>query len=416
VIDASDQNTTHPAVPVVSELSSSTRLTGTGRDVLRMESQHHQIQNVTLTRGLLSASNTILRDCVGSRGALVVYSSSVARLYGRQIRDYFESQVSEPANFMVVDRAESSKSMAAVIEVCERAADVGLGRTSPIIAIGGGVCSDISGLAASLYRRGVPHINIPTTLIGLIDAGIGTKTAVNHGGRKSALGAFHPPEHSLLDAGFLVTLPRRHLRNGLAEIIKLATVSSPELFTLLARDVSTLTSSNFQTPSRTAERVILLSVNGMLTELSHNLFETADYRRKVDFGHTFSPYFEVASGHAILHGEAVALDIALSSQIATILGILTEEDLDQILSLIQESGLSLSWGAMSVDTLWASLPAVAKHRDGDLNLVVPVGIGACDYLGMGAISPQLLRAGHERLQQRSHGTSTFSADRLDVSV
>jgi 3-dehydroquinate synthase len=385
----------------VSEVRSSARLSETG-DELRLDLGLDRTHHVTITRGLLAPANPVLRDRLASRDALVVVSPSVWRLYGRRIRDYLAARPGPPAvRFMVLERTEASKSLDGAVEVCERAAAAGLRRTSPIVAIGGGVCSDICGLAAALHRRGVPHIKVPTTLVGLIDAGIGSKNAVNHGGRKSALGAFHPPEHSLLDAGFLASLPRRHLVNGMAEVIKLAIVRDESLFALLSETATALVESRLQGPGPATSRMIRLSVAGMLAELASNPFETADFRRPVDFGHTFSPHIEVASGHSVLHGEAVAMDIALSAQVAWRLGCLAEDDLERILALMEEVGLALMWPGLSVDALWATLPGVVEHRNGDLNLVVPTAIGDCGYLGMEAISPALLRACLDRLARRS---------------
>lgn len=397
--------------PRTGPVATSGRLTESGGgDVLWFESGLHRTHRVIMTRGLLSPGHRVLHECIAARSALVVVSPSVWRLYGSQIRQYFATQPGPGAvEFMVLERSESSKSLDGAVEVCERASAAGLRRTSPIVAIGGGVCSDICGLAASLHHRGVPHIKVPTTLVGLIDAGIGMKNAVNHGGRKSALGSFHPPEHSLLDAGFLATLPRRHLANGLAEIIKLAVISDGSLFALLTDHALALLESNCQAPAPAVSRMIRASVIGMLHELAENPFETADFRRKVDFGHTFSPHIEMASGHSILHGEAVAMDIALSSQIAHELGLLADGDLDGVLSLLETVDLSLTWPPLSVEALWATLPHVVEHRNGDLHLVVPSAIGSCEYLGMEAISPALLRTCLDRLAGRSRGPRRTAA-------
>jgi 3-dehydroquinate synthetase len=368
---------------------------------LRLDSALHRTQRVRHTSGVLDVDNPVLREAVGGRSALVVCTPTVYRPYGDRIR-YYAATLSTPssAQIMTLDRGESSKSLGAVVEVCERAATSRLLRTSPIIAVGGGVCTDICGLAAALYRRGIPHIKIPTTLVGLVDAGIGTKNAVNHGGHKSILGSFHPPELSILDAGFLSTLPVRHLRNGLAEIVKLAIVADPALFELLAHHSSDLLRSGFRAPVDARDEVLHRSVAGMLGQLSENLFEQVDYRRKVDFGHTLSPYIEVASEHEVLHGEAVAMDVALSAQIASNLGLLDARNLDRILSLLSGLGLDLAWAPTRVDVMWSALSTVHEHRNGDLHLVVPTGIGSCAYLGLDVVTPQVLRDAHEQLLLR----------------
>lgn len=376
-------------------VATAARLARNSDGSLRLESRLDRTHRVVFARDLLAPDNPLLRDCLAGRTALLVVAPSVHRLYGQRLRRYFGA--GPATDYLVLRRSESSKSLAAAVEVCERAAAAGLHRMSPVVAVGGGVCTDICGLASALHHRGIPHINVPTTLIGLIDAGIGMKCAVNHGGRKSALGAFHPPEYSLLDAGFLTTLPVRHFANGLAEAIKLAVVSDAELFELLTAHATRLVATGFQAPPEAAARVLRRSVAGMLGELAQNPFETVDFRRKVDFGHTFSPYLEVGSGHAILHGEAVAMDIALSAQIACRLGRLAEPDRDRILALLRGVGLALTWPGTSIERLWADLSSVVEHRNGDLHLVIPTGIGACDFIGLEQLSPGLLAACHDWL-------------------
>jgi len=363
----------------------------------RLTADLRRTHRVRLVRDVFAPGNPLLRESIGPRPALVVTSPSVDRLHGQRIRAYFDD-ASRPSeiHFMVLDRTESSKSFDAVLDVCEHATAAGLRRTSPIVAVGGGVCSDICGLAAALHRRGIPHINVPTTLIGLVDAGIGTKNAVNHGGRKSALGSFHPPEHSLLDLTFLATLPRRHLVNGMAEIAKLAVVRDARLFRLLREQGRRLVDAGFGLPAH-AEEVVGRAVHGMLDELSRNLYEIGDLRRGVDFGHTFSPYIEVASGHAVLHGEAVAMDIALSAELGRELGLLSGDDRDAIVGLLRDLGLALTWPGLSVDALWASLTSIVQHRDDALHLVVPTAVGRCAFLRQDAISPRLLLRCVERL-------------------
>ena len=368
-------------------------------DALWLGSHVKRGQHIEFTADVLSRENPMLAELLAGRPALVVVSPSVHRLYGSLVRDFCtRASGRSRISYLVLRRTEATKTLDAATEVSERASAASLHRTSPIVAIGGGVCSDICGVAAAMHRRGVPHINVPTTLIGLVDAGIGLKCAVNHSGRKSALGAFHPPEHTVLDRGFLPTLPVRHLVGGLAEIVKLAVVRDPVLFELLERDVEALAHSGFLVPAAAAEQVVRRTVTGMLEELARNPFETVDYRRRVDFGHTFSPHIETASGHSVIHGEAVAHDIALSTQIATELGILAPDDGDRILDLLGRSGLALAWREARAERLWASLSSVVEHRDGALRLVVPTSIGDCTYLDLHDIGSPLIAQCLDRLR------------------
>ena len=389
--------------PVVSRTSSAATTLSENGNTLSMQSNLQRHHNVTFSRTILNPDNPILRDCIDGRDVLVVCTPSVDRLYGQQIHSYV-STLSRRAHSKVVVMpcTESTKSIQAAVEVCEHAETVGLRRMSPIVAIGGGVCTDVVGLAAALHHRGIPHIKVPTTLIGIVDAGIGTKNAVNHGDRKSAFGTFHPPEHSLLDPAFLSTLPRRHIRNGVAEIAKVAIVADRPLFDLLAGHGRELVDSRFSlSDDPVAAEVLRLSVAGMLSELSSNLFEITDYRRRMDFGHTFSPYMEVASNFTVLHGEAVAMDIALSTQIANNIGLVSDVTSNRILSLLEDLGLDLTCPSTSPETLWASLQSITQHRNGDLHLVVPTGIGTCQYLGIDAISPSVVADAQQKLSRRT---------------
>lgn len=375
-------------------------LTRREENELHMRSARQSSQQVTLTTAVLSPDNPVLREAVAGRSCLIVCSPSVEQLYGGDLQGYLAAAMADVrVEVMVLRRTEASKTLSAVAEVCDRAAAFGLGRADLVVAIGGGVLTDICGLAAAIYRRGVPHLKIPTTLLGLVDAGIGTKNAVNQGDRKSVLGTFHAPEYSLLDPMFLRTLPRRQLVNGAAEVVKLATAVDAELFAQLEAHGAELVDSRFSTPAGLGREVVRAAVNGMLTELSDNVFEVDGYRRKMDFGHTFSPYFEVSSGHRILHGEAVALDVALSSAIAHSLGLLDDVSLERILQLLGRLGLPLTWEPASMSQLWASLPAICQHRAGELNLVVPVGVGSSTYIGLEAIDEKRLQRATSHLRQ-----------------
>ncbi|GAB3930550.1 3-dehydroquinate synthase [Kribbella albertanoniae] len=381
-----------------------------------LASQRGHVQRVVLAERLLSPDSSVLAAALADRPALIVMTPSVLRHHGARLRAYLHAaRPGQRHELMVVRRTEATKDLAAVTEICDRAAATRLPRRSPIVAFGGGVCSDLCGLAAALHRRGVPHIKVPTTLVGLIDAGIGTKNAVNHDGRKSGLGSFHPPEYSLLDPGFLRTLPHRQLRNGLAEAIKLAIAADPVLFEHLETHGAALAARQFRPDDGAITELIRRAVQGMLEELALSPYESIDkLRRKMDLGHTFSPEVESASDHLVLHGEAVAVDLALSSQLAAQLGILRPADLERVLALLETCGLPLTWSKLSADALWASLAGVVDHRDGELNLVVPTGIGGCVFLDLADIDLALVRSSIELLRRRATSRSTSGARLLSL--
>ncbi|MFD9428885.1 MULTISPECIES: sedoheptulose 7-phosphate cyclase [unclassified Streptomyces] len=330
---------------------------------------------VRQTRGVLGLDNPDLADAAGlEAGArrLVVVDREVCRIYGAGIRAYFRHRDVDPV-LLVLPADESNKTAASVFKVADAADHVGLNRRSdPIVAIGGGVLTDVVGLAASLYRRGTPYVRVPTTLIGLVDAAVGVKTAVNYHSHKNRLGTYFPAAVTLLDQGFLQTLPVRHIVNGLAEIIKMAVVRDAGLFDLLDDNAERLIEQMAQ--GDLGRRVIESAVAGMLGELTPNLWEH-DLKRLVDFGHTFSPSIELAVDPPLLHGEAVAIDMALSCLIAQERGLLSSAETQRSLGLMRSVGLPLSHPRVTPEALIDGLAEATRHRDGNQHVPLPRGLG-----------------------------------------
>jgi 2-epi-5-epi-valiolone synthase len=348
---------------------------------IELDSTVRSTQTIVFTRDVLAIENPLLASLVGTTPSLFVTTPTVDRLYGPALRAHLAVRLpGVDHRALVLHCREGTKTMGSVLAVCEAASDMMLGRHARIVALGGGVCTDVCGLAAALYCRGVAHIKIPTTLLGLIDAGIGTKNAVNFAGRKSRIGTFHPPEHSILDASFVRTLDARQVRSGMAESLKMGLVCDRELFERLEVDGPELVLTRMATPAAAADHVVRRSVLRMLEELSTNLYEVRTHRRAVDFGHTFSPYIESASGYDLLHGEAVAIDMALSVGIARQLGLMGPADAQRALGAMARLGLVTDVPAIDPRALWDALEEVRAHRGGSLHLVVPTALGAHTFI------------------------------------
>ncbi|MCC6567675.1 MAG: sedoheptulose 7-phosphate cyclase, partial [Anaerolineales bacterium] len=244
-------------------------------------------------------------------------------------------------------------------------------------AIGGGVLTDLVGFVAASHRRGVPYIKAPTTLMGYVDASIGIKTGFNFNGNKNRLGAFHAPQTVLLDKTLLRTLPRRHILNGVCEIIKLAVVCDAELFDMLELHGARCVVSHFQNGE--SDAILDRAISGMINELEPNLFEV-ELARKVDFGHTFSYGLETRHETNLLHGEAVLLDILLSTLIAHGRGLLTDHETERIFRLTSELGFALNASILDPSLLWSSLTERTYHRNGLQRVPMPRGIGGCVFI------------------------------------
>ncbi len=255
----------------------------------------------------------------------------------------------------------------------------GLGLTSGdrLLVIGGGTVMDITGYAAYLYRGQTPYIRVPTTLVGMIDAGIGLKVGVNVGNHKNLLGAYHPPAACVCDAGFLRTLPMAERRCGLAEAIKISSVCDAGLFDLIDQHHADVLAGR-DTPEVRA--ILTGSISSMLRELEANPFEE-DVRRLPDFGHEFGHALESLSRYRLRHGEAVAIGMALSSCLATAAGYLPRDDLRRILALLRDVGLAVYDAVCDPDVMWRKLhDEVLPHKAGHLHLVVPRAIGTGGFI------------------------------------
>ena len=307
----------------------------------------------------------------------VVVDSNVERIYSAEIRNYFLHHQVE-AKILPFPCGEENKTMENYLSIVRELDSFPIHRRDePIIAIGGGVLTDVVGFVAGSYRRGVPHIKVPTTLMGYVDASIGIKTGINFNGSKNRLGAFHPPQKVLLDKSFLKTLPKRHILNGICEIIKLAIIKDVGLFSLLETHGVKSVDAQFQ--NEEGGTILDRAIYGMLEELQPNLFEE-DLARKVDFGHTFSYGLEIRHEAHLLHGEAVLLDIVVSALIARARNLLPTEDTGRIFRLIAMLGIMPDTTILDPCLLWQSLEERAYHRNGLQRVPLPYGIGKCVFV------------------------------------
>jgi 3-dehydroquinate synthase len=307
----------------------------------------------------------------------VVVDGNVARYYSAEIRSYFAHHRVD-AKIVAFPAGEENKSIESYLSILGELDSFPIHRRDePIIAIGGGVLTDVVAFVASSYRRGVPHIKVPTTLMGYVDASVGIKTGLNFNGNKNRLGSFEPPLKVFLDKSFLKTLPMRHILNGVCEIIKLAVIKDPELFSLLERCGADSIAARFQ--DDIGGSILDRAITGMLEELEPNLFEE-NLARKVDFGHTFSYGLETRHEADLLHGEAVLLDIVISALIARARDLLSQQETARIFRLIAGLGVALNADILDPDLLWQSLEERVQHRNGLQRAPMPAGIGKCVFL------------------------------------
>ena len=334
---------------------------------------------ITYAPNLFDLDNHSLLEPNASSRRLVFVDSNVYVNFSETINKYFD--VNSPGSIVIsVEANETLKTLDNSLVLIKHMEDFGLLRRSePVIAIGGGSLLDSVGFACSIYRRGVPYIRVPTTLLGIVDVSVAIKTGVNHLGRRNRLGTYYPPAAVFLYRKFIETQSDREICNGLGEILKLAIIEDLSLFTLLEGNSALLRKEKFQYGAIPV-KVINRAITVMINNLQNNLWEE-NLMRAVDFGHSFSPLIEQDSLPELLHGEAVALDCLFSSCLSFNRGLLDEDELSRIFRVTRDLGLLTTHRSfLNSQQLMSSLMDTVRHRNGSQNLPVPVGIGSHQFL------------------------------------
>ncbi|XP_056241082.1 2-epi-5-epi-valiolone synthase-like [Seriola aureovittata] len=312
----------------------------------------------------------------------VVIDETVNHLYGSQVIQYFKAR-EVVYKILPLPTTEENKCMKLVTEILEEVHEFGIDRRSePIIAIGGGVCLDVVGLAASLYRRRTPYIRVPTTLLSYVDASVGAKTGVNFAGGKNKLGGYVPPVATFLDRSFFQTLPPRQISNGMAEMLKMALMKHCGLFELLEAEgrkllntkLQSCESNNSSQHEDSATASTRIAIETMLEELAPNLWED-DLDRLVDFGHLISPELEMRVLPALLHGEAVSIDMSFMVYVAHQRGLLTADEKERIIQCVLGLELPVWHQDCTLALVQKSLKERLKHSAGSLRMPLPTGLG-----------------------------------------
>jgi 3-dehydroquinate synthetase len=341
--------------------------------------------SLKIVDGVLDPANRTLADTYERWGrCLAVVDENLEALYGERLRAYFAHHGVDLTVFPI-RIAEQAKSMRTAERIVDAFGEFGLVRKEPVLVIGGGLTTDVAGFACSMFRRSTNYLRIPTSLIGLIDASVAIKVAVNHGKHKNRLGAFHASQQVLLDFSFLATLPVEQVRNGMAELVKISVVGNSEVFGLLEKYGEDLLHTRFGhvdgSPElrEVADRITVAAVRTMLELEVPNLHEL-DLDRVIAFGHTWSPTLELTPEPPFFHGHAINIDMALSTTLAHERGYISTSEHDRILWLMSRLGLSLDSEHLTPDVLARGTEAILQVRDGELRAAVPSPIGSCQFV------------------------------------
>jgi 3-dehydroquinate synthetase len=359
---------------------------------------------VQYSANIFDTKNHDLISHTTSDRCLVIIDKTVYNLYGDIMRKYFEI-LKKTLAYYVIDATEENKNWENVDNILKFFEANGvLRRSEPIIAVGGGVLLDLVGFCASIYRRGIPYIKVPTTLLAIVDASVGAKVGANHLDRRNRIGAYYPPVISLLDKKFIATQDERNIINGIAEIFKLALIKDEELFTLLETNADQLINEKFQYGA-VPVRVINLAISGMVGELAPNLWEKK-LDRCVDFGHSFSPVIEMKNLPDLYHGEAVVLDCLYSSCISHNRGLIDMYTLSRIFYTAFKLKLPTYHVDFSdIPLLKSALNDTMKHRNDNQYLPVPIKIG--NYVILNDVTKEELSDAVDMFEEMSNMSKQY---------
>lgn len=282
---------------------------------------------VQVGSGLLAGAGAAVRAVLpGPKAVAVVTDSTVGPLYAEPVADSLRSAGFEPT-VITVPAGEPSKSMACAEEVCRQMIRAGLDRSSAVVALGGGVIGDLAGFCAAIFFRGLPYVQIPTTVVSLVDSSVGGKTGVNTPEGKNLLGCFHQPRLVIADVDTLATLPPREYNEGFAEIIKHAAIRDAGMLPLIGRAHG---------ERAVMAELVARNVAIKAAIVSADEHETTGLRALLNFGHTIGHGIEASAGYGqLLHGEAISLGLIAALRLSETVAGLDPAASEKIIDLLR---------------------------------------------------------------------------------
>lgn len=263
----------------------------------------------------------------------------------------------------LVPEGEQHKTLATIANIYDQLLAAGLDRRNPIVALGGGVIGDMTGFAAATYLRGVPFVQIPTSLLSMVDASVGGKTGVDLPQGKNLVGAFKQPHLVIIDPDVLATLPGSEFRSGLAEVVKHGIIGAPDLFVQLEEHGPTSMTHMLADAVRVKVRIV-----------EEDPFEQGR-RALLNLGHTFGHAIELVSNFQVRHGEGVALGLVASANMAVELGRCSQELAERITNLVDRLGLPIQWSGLDADAVHAAMAHDKKRSGKTVRFIIPQALG-----------------------------------------
>ncbi len=331
--------------------------------------------DITVGRGLLQTLHPRLLALAQGKPfrPVLVTSPKIWKLWSKQVRTSFPEAQSPTVLFL--PPGEQHKRLSSVESLAEQLAEAGADRDTLLIAFGGGVIGDMTGFLAAIYMRGIPYVQVPTTLLAQVDSSIGGKTGVNLAAGKNLVGSFHHPRAVFADIDLLSTLPPRELRAGLQESIKAALIQDRKLFSYMLAKKELACSAD----TSTLARIIVASIRVKAAVVTRDERESG-LRMTLNFGHTLGHAIEAATGYKrLLHGEAIAWGSIAALHLGLARRSITAKQFGAMTNLIQAYGPLPRFRA-SASELVQLTASDKKNRSGRRAFVLPTGIGSVEVV------------------------------------
>ena len=311
-------------------------------------------------------------------GPIVVVSDNIVKAKVFKTLKPVLKKIENETSYIIVPSSERSKSIKVYQDSIQKIVKNTKRHRPLIIAFGGGVVGDLTGFMAATYRRGVPFIQIPTTLLAQVDSSVGGKVGIDLVEAKNLVGSFYQPKLVIIDPAFLSTLPKRQIRNGLAEVIKYSLIKDKKFFEFLKNNIKNV----LEIKKSVLEKVVYECVRIKARVVEKDEYDEKNIRIILNFGHTLGHAIETASGYSnsYNHGESIALGMLLAYEIAMRLDMVKKEDFTKVKSVIKETGLPLKFKGVSVKDVLKSYKYDKKFTSGVNKFVLPSKIGSVEVI------------------------------------
>jgi 3-dehydroquinate synthase len=326
---------------------------------------------VHVGRGLIGEVGALIRERLPSASrCAVVTSEEIQRIHGKALMEALGEADIEATTALVPD-GEEAKTWGRAERLIGELLENRLDRKSAVVAFGGGAVGDLSGFVSAIFLRGVSLVQVPTTLLAQVDSSLGGKAAVNHPMGKNLVGAFHQPSLVVSDTELLMTLPRREVLSGMAEVVKHGVIADSELFDYIERRIGELVDADPDALTHVVRRSVVIKAR--LVSLDER--DSKGVRAILNYGHTAGHALETLTEHEFRHGEAVAMGMEVAAKISSELELIEEAEVERQSRLLEKLGLGMTPPRVGVENMMEVMRRDKKAEGGSIRFVLPTGIG-----------------------------------------